>query len=137
MSYSRWSTSVWYTFWTWSGSDEFTFPTQSRKNKQTFEICDLMSYYVNYGELDDIGVDNAIKEIKSFYSKSYDLTLMGDKVPFKKDVNEEEFEELKGYLLAFIDDVDDHFKWKNFFKYEWYYPFRNKIIFWYRDKFKK
>ena len=94
MSYSRWSTSVWYTFWTWSGSDEFTFPTQSRKNKQTFEICDLMSYYVTYGELDDIGVDNAIKEIKSFYSKSYDLTLMGDKEPFKKDVNEEE--EIKG-----------------------------------------
>lgn len=137
MSYSRWSNSVWYTFWTWSGSDEFTFPTQSRKNKQTFEICDLMSYCVTYGELDDIGVDNAIKEIKSFYSKSYDLTLMGEEVPFKKDVTEEEFEELKGYLLAFMDDVDDHFKWKNFFMYEWYYPARNKIKFWYRDKFKK
>mgnify|MGYP000961934820 FL=1 len=120
-----------------SEDTQFKLPIKRLKNNQVFEICDLMSYYVTYGELYDIGVDNVIKEIKSFYSKSYDLTLMGDKVPFKKDVTKEEFEELKGYLLAFMDDIDDHFKWKNFFKYEWYYPFRNKIIFWYRDKFKK
>lgn len=124
MSYSRWSNSVWYTFWTWNGEgDEFTFPTQSRKNTQTFEICDLVTYYVTYGELDELGVDIVIDQIREFYSKQYKWSL-GD---YKKDVTEEELEELKGYLLQFMNDIDDHFRWKNYFKYEWYYPLRNKI----------
>ena len=120
MSYSRWSNSVWYTFWTSISEDtQFKLPTKRLKNNQVFEICDLQNYYISYRELDELGVDVVVDQVKKFYSKSN---------------SEEEFEELKGYLLAFMDDVDDHFKWKNFFKYEWYYPFRNKIIFWYRSK---
>ncbi len=136
MSYSRWSNSVWYTFWTSMSEDtQFKLPTKRLKNNQVFEICDLQNYYVSYRELDELGVDVVVDQVKKFYSD--ELQWFKTEEKYKKTVTEEEFEELKGYLLAFIDDVDDHFKWKNFFKYEWYYPFRNKIIFWYRDKFKK
>ena len=127
MSYSRWSNSVWYTFWSYSGNTEYKLPTKKLKNSQTFEICNLVSYCVTYGKLDDIGVDNVIKEIMLHYSKSYPITLMGKESVFEEHYTEEEYEELKGYLLEFIADVDDHFKWKNFFRYEWYYPIRNKI----------
>lgn len=132
MAYSRWSSSVWYTFWTWSGDTEFKFPTQKLKNTQTFEICDMVSYYVTYEELDELGVDIVIDQIREFYSKPYKLEFFKTQDTFKKDVTEEELEELKGYLLKFMDDVDKHFKWKEFFKYEWYYPIRNKIKLWFK-----
>jgi hypothetical protein len=33
----------------------------------------------------------------------------------------------KASVKAFVEDVDDHFKFWTFMKYEWYYPIRNKI----------
>ena len=137
MSYSRWSNSVWYTFWTsFSEDTKFKLPTKRLKNNQYFEICDLQSYHVSYGEIDEIGIDNVIKEIKYYYSKSYNISIMGEETVFKKDVTEEEWNELKGYLLAFVDDIDEHFQWNTFFKYEWYYPVRNKIYFFIRKYIK-
>lgn len=150
MSYSRWSTSTWYTFWTsLSESTEFKLPTQRLKNNQIFEICDLPSCHISYEELDELGVDRVIQTVKEFYSHPYPGTIFKGRNEETKELEfeqctypaknptEEELEELKEYLLEFMYDVDDHFKWKNFFLYEWYYPVRNKIVFWYRNKFKK
>ena len=135
MSYSRWSTSTWYTFWSAFGeSTEYKLPTKRLKNNQCMEICDFPSYFIYYGKFKEIGMDGLILDIKKTFSEPVSYKNLDAKA---KNPTEEEIEELKGYILRFIDDVDDHFKWKNFFMYEWYYPSRNKIIFWYRDKFKK
>lgn len=145
MSYSRWGTSVWYTYWTsYSEETNFKLPTKRLKNNQVFEICDLNPYYVRYEELTRLGVDKIVQLVKEHYLKDYETNMFDgfdeDKEPIYtkrviegKEYTEEQLNELKGYLNQFIEDVDEHFKWKNFFRYEWYYPIRNKIIWKLRD----
>lgn len=114
MSYSRWSNSVWYTFWTTdSDSMEYKFPTKKLKYNQIFQICDSPSYYITYGDLMTKDINSILQEVKELYK---------DKKP-----TEDELYELSEYLMKFIDDINDHFKWYNFFLYEWYYPLRNKL----------
>lgn len=128
MSYSRWSNSTWYTFWTSHSEDmQFKIPTQRLKNNQIFEICDMVSYHVSYEELDELGVDIVIEQVQKFYSKSYDLSWFKNQETFKKDVTQEDLEELKTYLIRFMDDVDGHFRAKNFIMNEWIYPIKYKI----------
>jgi hypothetical protein len=116
MAYSRWSYSVWYTFWTSMASPEITFklPTKKLKDAQSFEICDYPSYTISYGELKSKGLRRIIKEVESFY-KDKKITTFSD------------YTELRWYLIQFMDDIDEHFKWHNFFLHEWYYPIRNSI----------
>jgi len=115
MSYSRWSNSVWYTFWSaHSESKDFQFPTKKLKYSQTFMICDFPSYSITYGELMAKDMYIILQDVKEYYK---------DKNPTNG-----ELDELGAYITEFIDDVDNHFKWKNFFMYEWYYPLRNKLI---------
>jgi hypothetical protein len=126
MAYSRWNKySVWYTFWTATLSEptQFRLPTKKRKDNQYFEICDMPSYYVSYGELKQKGIKQVVKEIHAVYQKN--------NFPFSEYTN------LRWYLIQFISDVDEHFEWKNFFLYEWWYPIRNRIYFMWRDLFKK
>lgn len=113
MSYSRWSTSKWYTFWS-SNSDscEYKFPTKNLKRKQIFEICNYpKSYYISYYDLEKHSIEKILNDVNQVYPSS-----------------SEELEELKKYILEFKKSVDDSFKWKTFFEYEWWYPLRNKII---------
>lgn len=124
MSYSRWSYSTWYTFWSWLGDDtvcEFKLPTKKLKYAQTFEICDFPSYYVTYGELVEGDLNDTLAKIQKFYQQPFSTESEA------KDPTDEEMQELAIYFLEFIRDVDEHFKWTNFFRYEWYYPIRNKI----------
>jgi hypothetical protein len=116
MAYSRWWNSQWYTYWTssYSPSCKFKLPTRGLKDGQTFEICDWdNSIQIRYWDLRHFGIDSMVEVVKHRY-KEYDYT-------------EEDYEELKGYIQEFVNDVDDHFKLWNFFKYEWYYPVRNRI----------
>jgi len=122
MSYSRWSYSTWYTFWASLGEGcEFKFPTKKLKHKQTFEICDFPSYYITYGELMENGLLETLDDVKRVYTHG------GVNA---KNPTEDELDELGVYLLEFVKDVDEHFEWGNFFRYEWYYPLRNKILNW-------
>lgn len=143
MSYSRWSSmSVWYTFWSAVSETETTFklPTQKLKHKQTFEICDFPSYYITYGDIKEKGLTQILREVEEFYTKGngaqestqHGLVLNANKNPTKAQMSE-----LRSYLQSFVKDVDEHFSWKNFFKYEWYYPIRNKIYFLVRDKIRR
>lgn len=150
MAYSRWSTSVWYTFWTSSWSEEMNFklPTKRLKKNQVFEICSFNPYYIRYDDLVRLGSDKITQLVEEHYKKEsyHDIIdgkdTNGEFIYKKTKINgklysEEELGELKEYLNKFIKDVDDHFKWKNFFLYEWYYPMRNKIIWRLRDLRKK
>ena len=126
MSYSRWSSSRWYTFWSAMGAEstEYRLPTQKLKEGQVFEICDIPSYHITYGDLKKRSRSAVLHEIEELYAKDYVRPTW------------EELMELQEYFSRFIKDVDDHFKLWNFMKYEWYYPFRNKI-YWKIKKLKK
>lgn len=118
MAYSRWKENeCWYTFWSSNGSEDSTFklPTKKLKNTQTFEICDYPSYGVTYGDLKKKGLKKVVKEIQEFYKD-------------KKETELSDYTRLRWYLILFMDDIDDHFRWRNFFYYEWYIPIRNFFI---------
>ena len=117
MSYSRWSNSRWYTFWSAMGSSqtEYKWPTQKLKDNQVFEICDVPSYFITYGRLRDTSRSKVLHEVEELFAKESIRPTW------------DELNELQLYFSRFIKDVDDHFKFWNFMKYEWYYPTRNKI----------
>ena len=133
MAYSRFLTSTWYTFW--SASDTITryrFPTKKIKFSQTFDICDFPTYRVTYGEMVEKGISQVIVDVKEFYSKEHQGQIWegGGYRPtvFKaKNPTEDELVELAGYMREFMKDVDNHYRAWDFFLYEWYYPFKNKI----------
>ena len=127
MSYSRWSTSVWYTFWSAMGDyqTKYKWPTKKLKNGQVFEICDIPSYFITYGELKSRPRIDVLNEVQEYYTNS------------KKKPTWNQIIELQNYFDSFIEDVDEHFKFHNFMKYEWYYPLRNKFIFKYRKCYDK
>jgi hypothetical protein len=122
MAYSRFGKhSAWYTFWTASFSEDtrYKLPTNRLKRNQYFEICDMTDpYYVSYGQLKDRGIKAVVKEIQEKYK--------GRKIKFW------EYTRLRWYLIQFMSDVDEHFEWKNFLLYEWWYQIRN--LFYYRIK---
>lgn len=146
MSYSRWSTSRWYTFWSAMGaeSNEYRLPTKKLKRSQVFEICDMPSYFITYGELVDRSRSSILHEVKEHFSKEFEWSgIEINKETGKLENSEtqiikpkpptwEELRELQDYFGRFIIDVDEYFKPWNFFKYEWLYPIRNKMIFKYR-----
>lgn len=140
MSYSRWSNSRWYTFWSAMGAEstEYRWPTQKLKDNQVFEICDMPSYFITYGDLIHKSRSKVLKEVKDHFSQDSEWTDMEGTTHVSKSVPPtwEELMELQEYFSRFIKDVDDHFKLWNFMKYEWYYPFRNKI-YWKIKKLKK
>jgi hypothetical protein len=85
MSYSRWSNSIWYTYWSTGCSD--------KKNKQTFCICSVATF--TYKQLKD-DIYKCLKEIKKKYPTCTDY----------------EIEELRGYMKEFMADVEHEFTTK-------------------------
>ena len=124
MSYSRWSkNSPWYTFWSASCSEQtnYRFPTKRLMRNQCFEICDVdKPIHISYGLLKDIGIKGVIKQVRETY-KDRDYIKSSD------------YTSLRWQLVRFMSDVQQDFRWHRFFLYEWYYPIRNKIYFFFRD----
>lgn len=79
MSYSRWSNSVWYTFWSNSRT--------RLKEEQIFEVCSVVSF--KYKEIKE-NINGCIATIKKL---SPDNTI-------------KEFKELKRYMKTFIAHVN-------------------------------
>ena len=146
MSYSRWSNSRWYTFWSSMGAEQtqYKWPTQRLKDNQIFEICDMPSYFITYGELKSRSRSAILHEIEEHFAADFEHRGVnyneesgeferGEvKVVKGKRPTWDELNELQDYFSRFIEDVDNHFKFWTFMRYEWYYPFRNKFIFKYR-----
>jgi hypothetical protein len=144
MSYSRWSNSIWYTYWSSSCSEdcEFKLPTQRLKNNQCFEICDFGGINFFYKDINE-DIDKCISMVVQNYSEEKETGIFSgfDKnkmAIYKKTIlpirtfSDEELGELKGYMLEFKEDMDNYFKWKNFFYMYWFIPikyyFRTKTI---------
>jgi len=82
MSYSRWSNSVWYTYWC-AGADN------NHRRSQLFDICGVITFTA--GEIiDDI-------------EKCLDTAC--DKSKINNDHNERD--ELRNYMMEFITDVNN------------------------------
>jgi hypothetical protein len=80
MSYSRWSNSVWYTYWCSSDA--------KKREDEVFDVCGERSF--TYQELTE-DIDKCLELIKNDKDKG--------------SVTQEELDELKGYMLEFIEDV--------------------------------
>jgi hypothetical protein len=112
MSYSRWGDSAWYTFWSATSPDG-----PATKNDQVFEICDFPSFSITYQEIVS-DVDQVIARVKEFYDSPHEGSIFAGKnketgkIEFEpctweaKNPSELELDELKGYLLEFVRDVD-------------------------------
>jgi hypothetical protein len=150
MSYSRFSTSTWYTFHTSLSPDcKYKLPTQNLKNSQLFEICDFPSYHISYEDITKLGIDTVINQVKDFYSQEHKGQIFKERDPETntfiyedttyppKNPTEQELEELKTYILRFKEDVDNDFKLLNFIMLNWYYPVRNKVKFQYLPTIKR
>lgn len=122
MAYSRWSNSRWYTYW--------LATEDKRKNKQKFEICDtLRNLRFTYKELKK-DIEKCLDYVCKLYGESWTgemLDLDDDaSFDFKRisewkyksqtfepdPVSQAERDELKGYMLQFLKDVDNEFKKK-------------------------
>ena len=127
MSYSRWSKySVWYTFWDAGASDptRFKLPTKRLRDNQYFEICDFDEpIHISYKMLKEIGIKGVVKQVQETYKD-------------RTNIKFSDYSKLRWQLIEFMTDVDEHFQWINFFKYEWWYPVRSEVI-WFFRKFKK
>lgn len=87
MSYSRWSDSVWYTFWSASASGE-TIETQA------FEVCGEKTFY--YPEIKN-DVYECLKSLNT-----------GSEKPYTND----QLWELREYMLQWLRDVEREFQEK-------------------------
>jgi len=82
MSYSRWGSSYWYTFWCASLKEE----TENRDNAR-FEICGVISF--------------TAKELRS------DMDACLEKV--SREHPDGDIKELQGYMEEFLSDVDEEY----------------------------
>ena len=139
MSYSRWGSSTWYTFWSAIGDDsQFKWPTKRLMRAQCFQICDMPSYTFTYGELVDKGHNQILANIFAFYKTEHPGKILKelnlDKLEYEdtvypaKNPSCNEILELFGYISNWEDDVVEHFKFWTFMRYEWWYPIRNQIL---------
>ena len=102
MAYSRFSKqSNWYCFWSSMGNEDtmYKLPTRRLKRKQVFQICDIPSYYVTYGEIMDKGIPAIIDDIRHYYYYSHGEYKA--KRPTEKDMMQ-----MYDYIKIFVDDID-------------------------------
>ena len=115
MIYSRWGKgSVWYCFWNKTkASMHFKLPTNKLKNKQVFQIYDVPSYSVTYGDIKDKGISKVLDEISSFYNKH------------KKRPKEKDMMMLMTYIRHFENNVNKEFILPTFLYNNWIQPIKN------------
>ncbi len=87
MSYSRWGSrgsGYWYTYWCVSDSEE--------RNKQLFDICTVARF--TYKQLVD-DIDKCLEDVRGLIVKRKE----------KQETDQKLLDELKVYMLEFMDDV--------------------------------
>lgn len=87
MAYSRWIRSRFYTYWLWSAETDVPF-----RNDQTLMIDDGEFKSVTYGDLVTKGVDAFLDSYSACSSRG---------------LTTEEREELRGYIMSFMEDILD------------------------------
>jgi hypothetical protein len=88
MSYSRFSNSRWYTFWHWSEDET--------KNNQMFSVCHVLCF--SYADLKN--------DIEKCLDKAIEIENGKSEIP----VSIGERQELKTYMMRFIEDAEEDYK---------------------------
>ena len=91
MSYSRWTTSIWYTYWS-ADSD-----SSKGRDGQIFEICTIRPF--TYAELKENlrgCVDMAVSIYNAGANPGYGAT-------------PSDIDELRGYMKEFMEDIEEKF----------------------------
>jgi hypothetical protein len=100
MAYSRWLTSRWYTFWSWTPSEE--------PDDQIFQICEFGGGIgFTYKEIKE-DIDDCLKRVIEHLKEPKDTKIFNSEIirfvgPLPTD---SEVEELKGYMREFLIDVE-------------------------------
>jgi hypothetical protein len=139
MSYSRFGNSTWYTFWAADSADcRFKWPTEKLKNNQVFQICDFPSFTFTYGKLQKAGMSAILAKVEKFYTKEHKGQIFkewkGSEMVYEDTVYEAknptqlELDELLLYIREWEKDINKHFKFWTFMRYEWYYPIKTKML---------
>lgn len=126
MAYTNFSSSNWFTFWSsaFSKPKRFKLPTKKLKYGQVLEIKDqLNTYYVKYGDLINDGLGNILDRIRAQSSNNYPGS------PFRNPTAAE-LHQLIDVLDKFEKDINEHFRFWTFIRYEWWLPAKNKVKFW-------
>jgi hypothetical protein len=98
MSYSRWSNSCWYTYW---------LATNSKvREEQEFDICGFTT--ISYEDVDELGFDKTIEMLKDRFA-SMKKSNKSNTLFLGKKYTEEEWQELKGYIQEWYDEVKEQF----------------------------
>ena len=101
MAYSRWLTSRWYTFWSWTPSQEM--------DKQIFQICEFGGGIgFTYKEIKE-DADGCLERVVDYLKEPRDISLVKRK---KEEFvgpcpTDKELQELKIYMMDFVFDVED------------------------------
>jgi len=90
MSYSRWGSSQWYTYWCTAGEG-----VKENRDNAIFEICMVKSFTAK--QLRE-GMDKCISEVKYIEDKNRNHC-----------VSDKGLEELRGYMLDFLEDVNKEY----------------------------
>lgn len=81
MSYSRWSNSTWYTFWCSSDAENM--------EDEIFEVCGVQNF--------------------TYHLLIKDINWCLNEIKILTECTDEELEELRGYMIRFIKDVDEEY----------------------------
>ena len=117
MAYTRFSDSTWYTYWSTEQSKktQFKLPNKKLKNGQYLEIIGPnITTGFTYGDLLKKGLGQILDEIRNGCEKG--------KLPTAA-----QFHELIHVIDKFEADLNQHFRFWTFMRYEWWLPIRNKI----------
>jgi hypothetical protein len=146
MSYSRWSNSIWYTFWTSASPQcDFRWPTKQLRDSQLFEICGIPSYTISYGEIIEKGIPVILREVHDYYNQTHACSLLDGWDEQRKPLyspttilaqsfTESELQELGEYIAQFASDVEHNFQYINFIKKYWWHVIRYTLFNRYKYK---
>jgi len=110
MSYSRWSNSIWYTFWSASSPVD-------NMDEQQFEICDFCrSMTFTYKDL-KTNINDCLEKVKTYYSQKKQGKILKDFKTMTYDtfmsepiyLTDNQLQELKEYMLNFIKDIEEEY----------------------------
>ena len=99
MSYSRWGSSAFYTYWLSSESKE--------RNEQMFDICGFST--ISYQQILDLGIDGVIDMLKAKLDEINSRPDEDRPMFAPEGYTDDEWEELKIYIGRWVDDIKGEF----------------------------
>jgi len=98
MSYSRWSNSIWYTFWSATPKQCIPMEGFNPEDEQFSVDCEMDFSYKSLKK----DIEDCINKVRSHYE--FKLGEDNENLPSDAD-----YDELRGYMQEFIKDVEEEY----------------------------